>query len=227
LQAKFYGSIDLRKGEIIKILKVFPDDRNLIMATVIENLTTEQIFRSRYEGVIAANPSVLLANPITGKVIHSNNNGYDTSFELVLGTYQDYVFVKAGEKQKGQDALIDILKNQLHSYVKICDPYINQETIRLISNAPSDIHVLILTDTIANISEVKKEIFLISNKISVRKGLGLHDRFILTKGEGWSVGHSLKDFGSKNSQLIKMASSIESEDAFDENWNTYTSIIVK
>jgi hypothetical protein len=78
-----------------------------------------------------------------------------------------------------------------------------------------------------SISEVKKEIFLISNKISVRKGLGLHDKSILTKGEGWSVGHSLKDFGSKNSQLIKMASSIEAEEAFDENWNISTSIIVK
>jgi hypothetical protein len=182
LEVKFYGSIDLRKGEIIKILKVFPDDRNLIMATVIENLTTGQIIRSRFEGVIAANPSVLLTNPIIGKVIHSNNNGYDTSFELVLGTYQDYVFVKAGEKQKGQDALIDILKNQLHSYVKICDPYINQETIRLISNVPSDIRVLILTDNIANIVQVRNEISMISDKITVKKGLGLHDRFILTKG---------------------------------------------
>jgi hypothetical protein len=71
LEVKFYGSIDLRKGEIIKILKVFPDDRNLIMATVIENLTTGQIIRSRFEGVIAANVSVLLTNPIIGKVIHS------------------------------------------------------------------------------------------------------------------------------------------------------------
>lgn len=135
MEAKFYGLIDLRKGEIVKILKVFPDNRNLISATVIENLTTGQRFRSRYEGVIAANPSVLLANPIIGKVIQSNNTGHDTSFEFVLGTYQDHVFVKAGERQKGQDALIDILKNQLHSYVKVCDPYINQETIKRISNA--------------------------------------------------------------------------------------------
>jgi hypothetical protein len=38
-------------------------------------------------------------------------------------------------------------------------------------------------------------------------------------GEGWIVGHSLKDFGTKTSQLTKMASSLEAETAFDENWN--------
>ncbi|HEX7178752.1 MAG TPA: hypothetical protein VF220_03430 [Nitrososphaeraceae archaeon] len=38
-------------------------------------------------------------------------------------------------------------------------------------------------------------------------------------GEGWSVGHSLKDFGKKNSMLAKLPKSEEVEMAFDENWN--------
>jgi hypothetical protein len=58
----------------------------------------------------------------------------------------------------------------------------------------------------------------LTNKVSIRKGTGLHDRFILTEGEGWSVGHSLKDFGSKNSYLTRMASSIDAESVFDDNW---------
>ena len=37
-------------------------------------------------------------------------------------------------------------------------------------------------------------------------------------GEGWTVGHSLKDFGTKPSLLTKLASSLEAERAFDENW---------
>ena len=49
----------------------------------------------------------------------------------------------------------------------------------------------------------------LGNKISIRKGAGLHDRFIQTRGEGWSIGHSLKDFGSKNSYLAKMVASID------------------
>ncbi|HEY7226765.1 MAG TPA: hypothetical protein VH481_01410 [Nitrososphaeraceae archaeon] len=50
-------------------------------------------------------------------------------------------------------------------------------------------------------------------------GVERNNRFILTMGEGWIVGHSLKDFGTKTSQLTKMASSLEAETAFDENWN--------
>lgn len=65
----------------------------------------------------------------------------------------------------------------------------------------------------------------LTNKISIRKGTGLHDRFILTGGEGWSVGHSLKDFGSKNSYLAKMASSVDAESAFDDNWIKATVIL--
>ena len=53
----------------------------------------------------------------------------------------------------------------------------------------------------------------------------MHDRFILTTGEGWSVGHSLKDFGSKHSYLAKMASSVDAESAFDDNWNNATIIL--
>lgn len=63
-----------------------------------------------------------------------------------------------------------------------------------------------MTDKITDIDQIKNEIYSINNKIS---GMGLHD--ILTKGEGWSVGHSIKDFGTKNSQLLKMARSVEAE----------------
>jgi hypothetical protein len=63
-----------------------------------------------------------------------------------------------------------------------------------------------------------------ANKVSIIKGTGLNDRFILTRGEGWSVGHSLKDFGSKSSYLTKMISSADVESAFDDNWIKATAI---
>lgn len=72
---------------------------------------------------------------------------------------------------------------------------------------------------------VKQEATRRVNKISLRKGAGLHDRFIITRGEGWSVGHSLKDFGSKNSYLAKMVSSVDAESAFDDNWNQATMVL--
>ena len=52
----------------------------------------------------------------------------------------------------------------------------------------------------------------------IKKWPKIHHRLILTQGEGWNSDHSLKDFGTKDSQLIKLPSSIEAEDAFDDNW---------
>jgi hypothetical protein len=62
---------------------------------------------------------VTLPEPVIGKVIsstHKSNNV--TSFIMEEGSYQDHIFVRAGEKQKGEDALRDILKNQLADYLR-------------------------------------------------------------------------------------------------------------
>lgn len=184
MEVKFDGNIDLRRGEIIKIIRAVPNDSFLIRATVFENITTGQTFKSHFEGVIAVNPPQTLAEPIIGKVKSVRNNSYSTTFEIEPGIYQDHIFVRAGEKEKGQDALIDILKNQLSTYVKIWDPYIGPDTIKLISNVPSNIDILILTENIADRPNVIANLASITNKISIRKGSGFHDRFILTKGEG-------------------------------------------
>lgn len=82
-----------------------------------------------------------------------------------------------------------------------------------------EIPVLILTDTISDLLQIKVEISKLNNKISIKKSGGLHDRYILTKGNGWSIGHSLKDFGTKDSLVIKLASSVDMESNFDDRWN--------
>ena len=218
MECWFNQVIELRKGDIIKIVRVFKDETPL-RVTVIQNMTNCQDLRSIDEGIVMSKSPVTLAESIIGKVISSTRkNNSSTSFVIEEGSYQDHVFVRAGEKQKGEDALRDILKNQLGTYVKICDPYVSPGTIKLLSNVRSCVDILMLTDNINDINTVKHEVVKLTNKVSIRKGTGLHDRFILTEGEGWSVGHSLKDFGSKNSYLTKMASSVDAESAFDDNW---------
>jgi hypothetical protein len=194
--------------------------------TVIENMTNHQDLRSIDEQIVMSKSPVTLAEPIIGKVTSSTQKDNNTtSFVIEEGSYQDHVFVRAGEKQKGEDALRDVLKNQLGTYVKICDPYVSPDTIKLLSNVRRGVDILLLTDHINDINTVKHEVVKLTNKVGIRKGIGLHDRFILTVGEGWSVVHSLKDFGSKNSHLTKMASSVDAESAFDDNWFRATVIL--
>jgi hypothetical protein len=205
-------------------VRAFKDETPL-RVTVIENMTNPQVLESINEGVAMTKSLVTLGEPIIGKVISSTPNINNiTSFVIEEGSYKDHLFVRAGEKQKGENALRDILKNQLDTYVKICDPYVSLDTIKLLFNVRSGVDILLLTDNIKDVSMVKQEVLRLANKVRIRKGTGLHDRFILTRGEGWSVGHSLKDFGSKNSYLTKMTSSVDVESAFDDNWIKATAI---
>jgi hypothetical protein len=196
-----------------------------LRVSTIENQTTGKVHRSYIEGIIAADPPITFANPIIGRVISSDVREYNTDFVIEPGTIEDHVFVKPGDKQKGQDAILDIFKNRLDIYVKICDPYISPDTIKLTSMIPSHIDILILTDKITDEAQVKADSLLLRNKVLIKRGSALHDRFILTKGEGWYIGHSLKDFGTKYSQLSKMVSSVDAENAFDESWNLSTHIL--
>lgn len=55
----------------------------------------------------------------------------------------------------------------------------------------------------------------------------IHDRFILTRGEGWIVGSSLKDFGKKLSAVTPLPneSKKEAERIFEEIWGKSKSIV--
>lgn len=187
LECWFNRAIEIRKGDIVKIVRAFKDETPL-RVTALENITNPQVLESTEEGVAMTKSPVTLAEPIIGKVISSTRKGNNiTSFVIEEGSYQDHVFLRAGEKQKGENALTDILKNQLDTYVKICDPYISPDTIKLLTNVRSGVDILLLTDNIKDTNTVKQEATRRVNKISLRKSTGLHDRFILTRGEEWSV----------------------------------------
>ncbi len=221
----FPGPLEIRKGEIIKITSAIPNTEPL-RVSIIENLSTGKIHRSRMEGVIMAQPPQILVESIIGKVVSSEIRGeHNTDFVIEAGEIEDHVFVRAGEIKKGQDALLDIFSNRVETYVKVCDPYVSVDTIKLISNVANSIDILILSQRIMDLPTIKNEVSNLFNNIIIKKGANLHDRFILTKGEGWIVGHSLKDFGTKYSQLSKMISSLDAETAFDENWNLSTTVL--
>ena len=164
LECWFNQVIELRKGDIVKIVRAFKDETPL-RVTVLENMTDPQVLESTDERVVMTKSPVTLPEPIIGKVISSTpKSNNTTSFVIEEGSYQDHVFVRAGEKQKGEDALIDILKNQLDAYVKICDSYVSPDTIKLLSNVHSSVDILLLTDNINDINTVKHEVVKLTNK---------------------------------------------------------------
>jgi hypothetical protein len=221
------GLIQLRKGEIVRITRGYDTEYEgyELRVTVFDVLTNGEHHTSMFDGKV-------IPDPIIGRVIRSDVRGVTsgagtTFFEIEEGYFEDYVFVKAGDVKKGQDALREIFIRRIDEYVKIWDPYISVDTISLISNVGNSTTILILTQNVTDIDEVKKEANKLPNRLIIRKGSRLHDRFILTKGEGWIIGHSLKDFGTKTSQITKLAVSREAESAFDENWNQSETVFEK
>ena len=218
------GILHLRKGDLLEISKGYEEEYGGFMLRV--NALTMLSTMAQHNSSFDTNK---LPGPITGRVIRSivKHETKTTFFEIEEGNFPDHVFTKAGEHKKGQDALKEIFTSRIDEYVKIWDPYISADSIKLVSNVGNSITIDILTQSKDEIDEVKEEANKLSNRIIIKKGLKFHDhdRFILTKGEGWSVGHSLKDFGKKNSLLAKLPISSEIEMAFDDNWNESEEII--
>jgi hypothetical protein len=219
LDCYFHDAIDLRKGEIVKLSQVIPNSNPLI-ASVVENITTETIRKSRMGDVTTEEESPPYPpTEIIGKVQSSVIRSSGTDFTLIQGSIQEHVFYRAGETKNGRDAIVEILSNQLQTYVKIWDPYISEDSIRLLSHVRKPVDILILTQKITNLSQIKSEVSKLGNKVIIRRCAGLNDRFVLTGGEGLSIGNSLKDFETKANLLSKLIAPLEVESPFDDTWN--------
>lgn len=219
---QFDGSIQLHAGQIVRTFSVIPGGSYPTRVTRMENFTASVQNTSFFEGVYMANPPVRLREPIIGRVVESSIGGNNvTTFTIEEGRFEDYVFIRAGQRKRARDVIVDIFKNQLDLYVKICDNYVNAETIELLLHAPPDITILIISDNLKEKDRqaIQTEASKLKNKVLIRTNTDVqHDRVIITRGKGWSVGHSLKDLGSKNSHVQIMQSVTDAEQAFDDDW---------
>ena len=111
-------------------------------------------------------------------------------------------------------------------YVKICDTYVSIKTLDILYSIPKEIPIKLLTKNTGG--SKRAPAFLRASKafkvehhnFEVRKSDGLHDRFVLMANRGWSVGASLKDFGTKFSALTPLQETAkhEAEKIFDKLW---------
>lgn len=218
VSCSFQGPIALRKGEIVKITRAFPASIPVRVAE-LENMTSGEHRTSRDAGVFATVLPVQLTEPIVGRVMSSSAGGNDvTYFELDDGDVVESVFVRAGELRKGREAIISILERGLTDYLKLMDTWVSGDTVTLLAHVPRTIEIFILSENVLNPSQLENDARGLGVRMSIKTSPDLHDRFILTRGEGWHIGHALKDFGKKISLLTKLPSSTEEESEFDDLW---------
>ncbi len=118
-------------------------------------------------------------------------------------------------------------------YVKICDTYVSIKTLDILNSIPAGISIKLLPDKTGG--SKRTPAFLRACKdfkaerpdFEVRKSEGLHDRFILMKDQGYSLGSSLKDLGKKFSGYAELQEKgkRETEKIFDGLWKKARQIV--
>ena len=220
---EFDGTINLHSGDIVRIFSIMQDESlyRPTRVTRMENFTANTRSTGYLHGTITMTSQSDLREPIIGRVVESSVAGNNViTFTIEEGKFEDYVFIRAGQRQRARDVILDFFRNQLDLYVKICDNYVNVETIKLLSHVPPHIMILIISDNLKDKNKpvIQSEVSKLQNKVLMRKTDEQHDRFIITRGRGWSVGHSLKDLGSKNSHVQMMRTVTDAEQTFDDDW---------
>lgn len=130
-----------------------------------------------------------------------------------------------GSPFRGLLELTNVFKS-VTGYVKICDPWADLKTLEVFLSIPENIPIMFLTEKTGGKSKARrfrracKEFQTEHPDFEIRKGQGLHDRFIISKKQGWSVGSSIKDFGKNFSALTPLSDEVkkDTEKIFDELW---------
>lgn len=128
----------------------------------------------------------------------------------------------------GSRELKNVFEN-VDGYVKIIDPFVGEETLDLLINIPEKISILLITSFTGGKNKERrlkracKKFKIEKPEFEIRKcdPKLIHDRFILTRSKGWSVGTSLKDIGRKLSMIneISPQTKAEMETIFEQIWN--------
>ena len=166
-----------------------------------------------------------------GKKIYLLPHGL-TKLKKLRQVHKSKVFIiNAGEHLTAIRSFEEYLKKKVNNEdVLLCDSYIDHTTLYLFSELKGKIKSLkILTEKIScdlNIFEnYKKKLgkelnAVVEVKIIKKK---IHDRYILFGNNCWVVGHSIKDLGSRDTDIIDISERSEyvsrKRCKFMERWN--------
>jgi hypothetical protein len=119
--------------------------------------------------------------------------------------------IESGKVYSGKKLFQEIVMSKIGSAAKICDPYCGTRILDLISGIKQNCKISLLTQVIEQKETFKRELQDFAKefqhlKIEVRifNGKTLHDRYIISDGNCWSIGSSLKNFGNKDTTITKL-----------------------
>jgi hypothetical protein len=137
------------------------------------------------------------------------------------------IMIEPGKPFTSKAVLFESVLSKLKGELRICDPYCGPRTLDTLSKLEKNKRVMVLTQKIEDkplgnfhrvFKDFKKERGNVEIKLYDKSEL--HDRYIITEGEIWFMGHGLKDLGMKESFVIRLGKDIRDsmEEVFNRRW---------
>ncbi len=140
---------------------------------------------------------------------------------------KDEILIRAGEAFRANRIVRELLSSATHDLC-IIDPYVGSSLFDLLEDSGHTASVRISTST--RLSQTAKDAYMAyrvnSPQVEMRTISGdIHDRFVLWDGaRGFHIGHSLKDLGTKDTQLNLIVNPKQQLKLFEGRWRQATTI---
>jgi len=135
--------------------------------------------------------------------------------------------IESGKVYSGKKLFQEIVISKIGSTAKICDPYCGTRVLDLLSGIKQKCKVSLLTQVIEQketfkreLGDFAKEFPDVEIEVRVFDRRKLHDRYMISDDNCWSIGSSLKDLGNKDTTLTKLEDEVRYalEEMFEKRW---------
>lgn len=134
---------------------------------------------------------------------------------------RDQILVKAGETFRANRVLRDIFRRPQRELL-IIDPYVGSMVFDLLEDANSSLSVRVITSPKIKQAAIDAYRAYRAQYPSIEMRLiddDIHDRYVLWDGtQALHLGHSLKDLGTKDTQINLVADAAPQFRMFEERW---------
>lgn len=147
--------------------------------------------------------------------------------QKILGKQsEDTRIIVAGHNFSGKMNFRDFLKEQMnYPELKLVDPYISSETLYHFTGiSPVLKKLTIITNKVSNLGDFKKSKDEFTKEtgvtVDIRKNEKLHDRYLISDNDSWSLGGSIKDIGNKDTIITRISQATTAlNELFEIRWN--------
>ena len=139
--------------------------------------------------------------------------------------------IESGKVYSGKKLFQQVVLSNIGLQLKICDPYCGVRLLDVLSEIKGKCKVFLLTQTIVEKRKFQRELkdFMkehpeIEIEVRIFNERKLHDRYIISDGNCWAIGSSLKDLGNKDTIITKLGNEVKYalEEIFEKRWKNAT-----